>query len=58
MDEEIDDERRERISRYGSPDTFTLRRLKHELGTRLESHVEAEALLAARREGMVGPVVE
>ncbi|XP_046661140.1 obscurin isoform X2 [Homalodisca vitripennis] len=52
MDEEIDDERKERINRYGSPDTYTLRRLRHELGTRPESHVEAEALLSARREGM------
>lgn len=53
MDEEIDDERRERINQYGSADTYTLRRLRHELGTRLDSHVEAEALLSARREGMV-----
>lgn len=53
MDEEIDDERRERINQYGAADTYTLRRLRHELGTRLDSHVEAEALLAARRDGMV-----
>ncbi|XP_054277501.1 obscurin-like isoform X3 [Macrosteles quadrilineatus] len=52
MDEEIDDERKERINRYGSPDMHTLRRIRHELGTRLDSHVEAEALMAARRDGM------
>lgn len=57
MDEEIDDERRDRINRYGSPETYTLRRLKHELGTRLTSHVEAEALLSARREGMVSQLI-
>ncbi|KAK9307270.1 hypothetical protein QLX08_002302 [Tetragonisca angustula] len=51
MDEEIDDERRARISRYGSPDTFTLRRLKHELGTRLDSYAEAEAMLESKKEG-------
>ena len=36
MDEEIDDERKDRINRYGSAETYTLRRLRHELGTRLE----------------------
>ncbi|XP_043515961.1 obscurin isoform X6 [Frieseomelitta varia] len=51
MDEEIDDERRARISRYGSPDTFTLRRLKHELGTRLDSYAEAEAMIESKKEG-------
>ncbi|XP_017890129.1 obscurin isoform X5 [Ceratina calcarata] len=51
MDEEIDDERRARINRYGSPDTFTLRRLKHELGTRLDSYAEAEAMLESKKEG-------
>ncbi|XP_015180266.1 PREDICTED: muscle M-line assembly protein unc-89 isoform X4 [Polistes dominula] len=51
MDEEIDDERRARINRYGSPDTFTLRRLKHELGTRLDSYVEAEAMIESKKEG-------
>ncbi|XP_076666422.1 obscurin isoform X4 [Andrena cerasifolii] len=50
MDEEIDDERRARISRYGS-DNFTLRRLKHELGTRLDSYAEAEAMLESKKEG-------
>ncbi|KZC06585.1 Muscle M-line assembly protein unc-89 [Dufourea novaeangliae] len=51
MDEEIDDERRARISRYGAPDNFTLRRLKHELGTRLDSYAEAEAMLESKKDG-------
>nr|XP_033338378.1 obscurin isoform X2 [Megalopta genalis] len=51
MDEEIDDERRARISRYGAPDNFTLRRLKRELGTRLDSYAEAEAMLESKKEG-------
>ncbi|XP_031365474.1 obscurin isoform X3 [Apis dorsata] len=51
MDEEIDDERRARINRYGSADNFTLRRLKHELGTRLDSYAEAEAMLESKKEG-------
>ncbi|XP_060826020.1 obscurin isoform X7 [Bombus pascuorum] len=50
MDEEIDDERRARISRYGT-DNFTLRRLKHELGTRLDSYAEAEAMIESKKEG-------
>lgn len=53
MDEEIDDERKARINQYGSADTYTLRRLKHELGTRLDTHVEADALLASKRDGQV-----
>lgn len=51
MDEEIDDERRERINRYGSADTYTLRRLKNELGTRLDSYAEAEAMIESKKEG-------
>lgn len=51
MDEEIDDERKARINRYGSADTFTLRRLKNELGTRLDSYAEAEAIIESRKEG-------
>ncbi|XP_018318315.1 muscle M-line assembly protein unc-89 isoform X3 [Mycetomoellerius zeteki] len=51
MDEEIDDERRARINRYGSADTFTLRRLKNELGTRLDSYAEAEAMIESRKDG-------
>ncbi|XP_072755043.1 protein Obscurin isoform X6 [Anoplolepis gracilipes] len=50
MDEEIDDERRARINRYGA-DTFTLRRLKNELGTRLDSYAEAEAIIESKKEG-------
>ncbi|XP_025153244.1 obscurin isoform X6 [Harpegnathos saltator] len=51
MDEEIDDERRARINRYGSADTYTLRRLKNELGTRLDSYAEAEAMIGSKKEG-------
>lgn len=33
MDEEIDDERKSRINKYGSGDTgYTTRRLRHEIG--------------------------
>ncbi|XP_011878155.1 PREDICTED: muscle M-line assembly protein unc-89 isoform X5 [Vollenhovia emeryi] len=53
MDEEIDDERRARINRYGSADTFTLRRLKNELGTRLDSYAEAEAMIESKKEGQL-----
>ncbi|XP_026678208.1 obscurin-like [Diaphorina citri] len=51
MDEEIDDERRNRINKYGAADTYTLRRLRHEIGTRPEAHVEADALIESRRDG-------
>ncbi|XP_073994367.1 obscurin isoform X7 [Rhodnius prolixus] len=51
MDEEIDDERKARISQYGLGDSYTVRRLKHELGSRLDTHVEAEALIEATRQG-------
>lgn len=51
MDEEIDDERKERISKYGSADTYTLRRLRHELGYRLGTYAEAEALIESKLEG-------
>ncbi|KAL4713897.1 hypothetical protein ACJJTC_015551 [Scirpophaga incertulas] len=50
MDEEIDDERRERINNYGS-ESYTIRRLRHELGTRLDSYAEAQALMESKREG-------
>jgi hypothetical protein len=53
MDEEIDDERRERINQYGSSDVYSLRRLRHELGTRLDGHAEAEAMIEYKREGQV-----
>ncbi|XP_021942907.1 obscurin isoform X3 [Zootermopsis nevadensis] len=51
MDEEIDDERRERINQYGSSDVYSLRRLRRELGTRLDGHAEAEAMIEYKREG-------
>ncbi|XP_058829179.1 obscurin isoform X2 [Topomyia yanbarensis] len=52
MDEEIDDERRSRISRYGTDDSITIsRRLRTEVGTRLGSYAEAEALIEVKREG-------
>ncbi|XP_055610564.1 obscurin isoform X2 [Uranotaenia lowii] len=52
MDEEIDDERRSRISRYGTDDSITInRRLRSEVGTRLGSYAEAEALIEVKREG-------
>ncbi|XP_064214160.1 obscurin isoform X5 [Tribolium castaneum] len=53
MDEEIDDERRARISRYGASDSSsaTIRRLKHELGSRLDTYVEAEAYLESKQDG-------
>ncbi|XP_013175917.1 PREDICTED: muscle M-line assembly protein unc-89-like isoform X4 [Papilio xuthus] len=50
MDEEIDDERRDRINRYGS-ESYTIRRLRHELGTRLDSYAEAQALMEAKKDG-------
>lgn len=53
MDEEIDDERKTRINQYGYGDSYTIRRLKHEIGSRLDAHVEAEALIGASREGQV-----
>ncbi|CAH1393217.1 unnamed protein product [Nezara viridula] len=51
MDEEIDDERKNRINQYGLGDTYTVRRLRHELGSRLDTHVEAEAIIEATRDG-------
>ncbi|XP_020711861.2 obscurin isoform X6 [Athalia rosae] len=51
MDEEIDDERKARINKYGSADTYTLRRLRHELGTRLDTYAEAEALMETKKDG-------
>ncbi|KAE8753087.1 hypothetical protein FOCC_FOCC000010 [Frankliniella occidentalis] len=50
MDEEIDDERKERINKYGSGDVYSLRRLRHELGTRLDGHAEAEAIMQTKHE--------
>ncbi|XP_049307131.1 obscurin isoform X3 [Bactrocera dorsalis] len=52
MDEEIDDERvRSRINLYSSNDSFTIRRLRTELGPRLDEYTEAEALIESQREG-------
>ncbi|XP_026462647.1 obscurin-like [Ctenocephalides felis] len=51
MDEEIDDERKERINRYGSADVYSLRRLRNELGTRLDSYAEAEAMIESQKVG-------
>lgn len=52
MDEEIDDERRERINKYGS-ESYTIRRLRHELGTRLDSYAEAQALMESKKDGQL-----
>lgn len=32
MDEEIDDERKARINKYGTESNYQIRRLRHELG--------------------------
>lgn len=53
MDEEIDDERRDRISHYGSDDSVTIRRIRNEVGSRLGSYQQAEAMIEMRREGHV-----
>lgn len=50
MDEEIDDERRERINNYGT-ESYTIRRLRHELGTRLDSYAEAQAFMETKKDG-------
>ncbi|KAK5640122.1 hypothetical protein RI129_010933 [Pyrocoelia pectoralis] len=52
MDEEIDDERKERINRYGADSSaYTIRRLRHELGPRLDTYAEAEAMIESKQEG-------
>lgn len=55
MDEEIDDERRQRISRYGTPDsiTTTSRRIRNEVSVRSQSYQEAEAIIELRSDGHV-----
>lgn len=55
MDEEIDDERRERISRYGTPDSGTTisRRIRNEVSVRSQSYQEAEAMIELRSDGHV-----
>lgn len=52
MDEEIDDERRDRINNYGS-ESYTIRRLRHELGTRLDSYAEAQAFMESKKDGQL-----
>ncbi|XP_043238277.1 obscurin-like isoform X8 [Amphibalanus amphitrite] len=52
MDEEIDDERKTRISRYDAEARQHVpRRLRYELGTRADAVVEAETLLESKRQG-------
>ncbi|KRT81300.1 Fibronectin domain-containing protein, partial [Oryctes borbonicus] len=52
MDEEIDDERKARITKYGSGDTgYSIRRLRHEIGSRLDAYAEAEAFMESKHEG-------
>lgn len=52
MDEEVDDERRARIVEYGEgPINSEPRRLRHEVGTRLDIQAEADAIIAMKREG-------
>lgn len=55
MDEEIDDERRDRISRYGTPDSGTSvnRRVRNEVSVRSQSYQEAEAIIEARSDGHI-----
>ncbi|KAL7050000.1 hypothetical protein ACKWTF_003934 [Chironomus riparius] len=55
MDEEIDDERRTRISRYGTPDSGTTvsRRIRNEVSVRSQSYQEAEAIIESRADGHV-----
>lgn len=56
MDEEIDDERRDRISRYGTPDsgtTTTSRRIRNEVSVRSQSYQEAEAMIESRSDGHI-----
>ena len=56
MDEEIGEERQSRsggrYSRLGTDDSFiSMRRLRSEVGTRLSSYADAEALIEYKREG-------
>lgn len=52
MDEEVDDERRARIVEYGEgPLNAEPRRLRHEVGARLDIQAEAEAIMMSKREG-------
>lgn len=52
MDEEIDDERKARINRYGTGDaSYVTRRLRHEIGSRLDAYAEAEAFMESKHDG-------
>ncbi|XP_064554448.1 obscurin isoform X2 [Drosophila montana] len=52
MDEEIDDERtRSRISMYSANDSYSIRRLRTELGPRLNEYTEADAMIESQRDG-------
>ncbi|XP_070068460.1 obscurin isoform X3 [Drosophila takahashii] len=52
MDEEIDDERtRSRISMYAANESYSIRRLRTELGPRLDEYTEADAMIETQREG-------
>lgn len=52
MDEEIVDERRSHTrSRYGTPDSVSIRRLRNEVGSRLQSYVEMDSQLEVAKGG-------
>jgi hypothetical protein len=52
MDEEVDDEKRTRIMDYGEgPFNSEPRRLRHEIGTRLDTQAEANAIRSMKQEG-------
>lgn len=52
MDEEIGDERRSRTqSRFGTPDSMSIRRLRNEVGSRLQSYVEMDTLMEVAKGG-------
>lgn len=53
MDEEIDDERKARINKYGSENSssYSIRRLRRELGPRLDTYAEAEAMIESKQDG-------
>ena len=53
MDEEVDDEQKNRISNYGDRNKSASRRLKHEVGQRMDIQAEAEALVMSKRDGSV-----
>lgn len=57
MDEEIDDERKQRISRYGTPDSSggssISRRIRNEVSVRSQSYQEAEAMIESHANGHI-----